>query len=474
MSRIRKPLKGSILKGIALFAAVLCVFLIIAQYIFLQRTLYGQYQKRITSIINAAQSMIDPDDMEECIRTGAKSDRYNQTQTMLDNLKETSGVHYIYVVIPLNTEAADNMQNVIAGVTKEEYISAPYPLVELNGLTGDAYSPAIAGRYMDAYNQEGITFFENSTVFGTDYTGLIALKDSRGNRVAALCVDCEAGEIRGQIRENMLDILIIVLILGLLFATFFMVWADRKIVAPIRTLEKGVAEFAGKSHDRLNPGLPAFSAAEIRTDNEVESLAKAVEQMSVDMQEYVKDLVEKETELARLSSMANRDALTHVGNRNAYDEYAEKLQLKMAEGHTEFGVILADTNGLKRINGEYGHDKGDLYLQKACRVICEVFHHSPVFRIGGDEFVVMLTGDDYFNRQMLLQDGQATYRKSATDEKAAPWEQVSVALGMAEYSEGTDRTVQDVLDRADQQVREIKERIQARTAKKPGSAEIRS
>ena len=474
MNKIRKPLKSSILKGIALFAAALCVLLIIAQYVFLQRTLYSQYQKRIASILNAAQTMIDPDDMSECIRTGVKSERYLQTQTMLDSLKESSDVHYVYVVIPLNTEATDNMQNVIAGVTKEEYDSAPYPLVELNGLTGDDYSPAVAKKYIDAYDKEGISYFENSTVFGTDYTGLIALKDSRGNRVAALCVDCEASEIRGQIRENMLDILIIVLIVGILFATFFMVWADRKIVVPIHTLEKGVAEFVGENRDRYDPGMKTFSADSIRTDNEVESLAKAVEHMSLDMQEYVKNLVEKEKELARLSSMANRDELTHVGNRNAYDQYAEKLQLRMAEGHMEFGVILADTNGLKRINGEYGHDKGDLYLQKACRVICEVFHHSPVFRTGGDEFVVMLLGDDYVNRIMLIQDAQATYRQAAADEKLAPWEQVSVALGMAEYVEGTDRTVQDVYAKAEQQVQEIKDRMQARTTNKTGSVEIRN
>ena len=278
-----------------------------------------------------------------------------------------------------------------------------------------------------------------------------------GEKVAALCADFDVNEIHRQIRENLLDIVIIVVILGLLFATAFMIWADRHIVQPVRTLEKDVTRLAQKSRTSRNPDALVYSAERIRTGNEVESLAHAVETLSVDMRDYVKNLVDQEKELVRLNTVVNRDALTHVGNRNAYDQYAENLQLKMTEGRTEYGILLVDPNRVTRINDEFGHDKGDMYLQKACRVICEVFRHSPVFRMGGDEFAVMLTGEDFINRRALIDETLNIFYKSASDEKTPPWEQVSIEYGFAEYSPIGDRTVKDVYDRANKELNAKKE-----------------
>ena len=452
MKAVRKPLKKSILKGIGLFMITLCVVLVGVQYFFLRNTLYTQYQNRMRNILGYAESVIDSDDMAQCIRNNEKSGKFNETQEELNAIKERTGVQYLYVVIPLNTKPADNVRNVMAAVADWEK-DDPLAYVELNGLTGDDYTPEVARKYLEAYDRDGISFFENVTEFGNEYTGMLVLRDSDGSRVAALCADFSVDEIRGQIRENLLDILIVVVILCMLFATAFMIWADRHIVQPIHKVEKDVVALARKSHTSRNPDAMVYNASEIKTGNEVESLAHAVEQLSLDMRDYVKNLVDQEKELVRLSSAVNRDALTHVGNRNAYDQYAEDLQLKMTEGRIDYAILLADTDGMKKINDEYGHDKGDMYLQKACRVICEVFHHSPVFRIGGDEFAVMLVGEDYINREALVDQMQTIFYKSAAEETTPPWEKVSVTYGLAEYDEMKDRTVRNVYDRAEEGIR---------------------
>ena len=54
-----------------------------------------------------------------------------------------------------------------------------------------------------------------------------------------------------------------------------------------------------------------------------------------------------------------------------------------------------DLNNLKTINDTYGHDKGNIAIMKLANMICEVFSKSPVFRIGGDEFAVILFKKDY-------------------------------------------------------------------------------
>jgi diguanylate cyclase (GGDEF)-like protein len=114
----------------------------------------------------------------------------------------------------------------------------------------------------------------------------------------------------------------------------------------------------------------------------------------------------------------------------------------------EFGLCIFDCNNLKIINDTCGHDKGDLYLQKTAATICNVFEHSPVFRIGGDEFAAILTGLDYKNRDHLTHIFDLTCEK-IRKENTERWEQVDVAWGMAVYDSKEDSSVNDVLRRAD-------------------------
>ena len=459
MNEIRRPLKKSLLWGILLFVFVLCIVLIGAQYFTIRRSLYHQYESRIDSILNYAESRIDTDDLAECIRTGNESEKFKETQHSLDEIKEYTEVHYLYIIIPLNTENTDNIQNVMAAATQYEYENEPETIVHLNDLTGDAYSPETARKYLDAYAGEDDAFFRNTTVFGTDYTGFRILKDSRGEKVAALCADFDVNGIRKQLTDNILDILVVIIIVALLFASAFIVWADTNVVRPIRLLEKGVRGMAEKSHGQRNPETMRLELPEIRTGNEVESLAQASKNMVDDMREHVKDLLKQEKELAKLNAMANRDPLTRVGNRNAYESFAEALQLKMSEGPQEYAILVMNTNGLKKINDEYGHEKGDLYLLKACRIICEIFHHTPVFRLGGDEFAAIMSGEDYRNRTELVKQARKELLRAETDETAAPWERVSAALGITDYDRKNDKTVKTVMERAKKMMMEDKQRI---------------
>ena len=120
-----------------------------------------------------------------------------------------------------------------------------------------------------------------------------------------------------------------------------------------------------------------------------------------------------------------------------------------------FAVIILDCDNLKTVNDRYGHDKGDAYIKKASELICRVFKRSPVFRIGGDEFAVVLENEDYQNRKELTE----LFEKTADEIRASAenkWEQVSVALGMAEYDPQSDTSVDDVIHRADKTMYENK------------------
>ena len=52
------------------------------------------------------------------------------------------------------------------------------------------------------------------------------------------------------------------------------------------------------------------------------------------------------------------------------------------EGTAEFGIIMMDLNNLKYVNDNYGHERGNDYIFGSCRLLCEIFAHSAVYRVG--------------------------------------------------------------------------------------------
>ena len=159
------------------------------------------------------------------------------------------------------------------------------------------------------------------------------------------------------------------------------------------------------------------------------------------------DLINK-----RLLEVMRRDPLTNVNNRIAYEDKEKYLQSEInSDSGTDFAIALFDVNSLKLVNDSYGHDAGDDYLVRACHLICNVFKHSPVYRIGGDEFVAVLSGEDYDKRDRLykeLNDQMSPY----TDTLPLPKDFVSVACGIAIYDKTCDSSIQDIVKRADEEM----------------------
>ena len=121
----------------------------------------------------------------------------------------------------------------------------------------------------------------------------------------------------------------------------------------------------------------------------------------------------------------------------------------------EFAAAMFDLNGLKLVNDTQGHEAGNRLIIQACRMICEHFKHSPVFRIGGDEFAAILEGQDYQNRAAIL----AAFNGQVEENQRSG--QAVVAAGMAEFAPGQDDSFQVVFERADREMylrkKELKE-----------------
>lgn len=166
----------------------------------------------------------------------------------------------------------------------------------------------------------------------------------------------------------------------------------------------------------------------------------------VNIENEVQEKAEQKHHLMSAERMARRDELTGIKNKNAFTEQSQIIDKKIRKNPSswEFGVVMCDVNNLKTINDTRGHSFGDEAIQKASQMICEIFKHSPVFRIGGDEFIVLLKDNDYKNREELL----ALLREESITNKKTRVGPV-VASGLAVYEPGRDKEFSDVFNRAD-------------------------
>ncbi len=144
--------------------------------------------------------------------------------------------------------------------------------------------------------------------------------------------------------------------------------------------------------------------------------------------------------------LARRDELTGVKNKKAYTELEKSVQGNIDNGinYLPFALAVCDINDLKKINDSEGHVAGDEYIKTCSRMICDIFDHSPVFRIGGDEFVVFLRGNDYTDREFLSEKIRSISRENTLNGEGPV-----VALGMSAYVSGQDKRVSDIFERAD-------------------------
>ena len=175
--------------------------------------------------------------------------------------------------------------------------------------------------------------------------------------------------------------------------------------------------------------------------------------------------VRQEQEYARNLSaarkMATIDSLTGVKNKTAYKEFEESVQESINSGKEElsFALVVCDANNLKLINDTKGHAAGDEYIKESARILCAIFSHSPVFRVGGDEFVAFLRGNDFSIRHELM---EKLHRQVLENKKNGTG--VILAAGMSEYKPDTDNFVSDIFERADKEMYEDKQRLKSEKA----------
>ena len=213
----------------------------------------------------------------------------------------------------------------------------------------------------------------------------------------------------------------------------------QRITKPLADLTTAAAMLASGQYD---------VKIDVTTQDEVGVLARTLQVAAAELKANAE----------RMRQLALKDTLTGVRNKTAYELETKALEEEVRDGLDSFGIAVFDINDLKTANDVYGHQQGDKVIKIGCNRICQVFSHCPVFRIGGDEFVAIIRGDEVNHVDERLAEFAAR-TKEENDAAKQPQDKVQVAVGVSFFDPKTDTCIEDVFNRADERMYENKQSL---------------
>ena len=163
----------------------------------------------------------------------------------------------------------------------------------------------------------------------------------------------------------------------------------------------------------------------------------------------------------KINKQAYTDAATDVGNKAAYQNEVQRIEKMRNHSDGDYAVFVMDINYLKMYNDKYGHEFGDMLISDASSLIKHTFEEYNIYRIGGDEFAVIIYHPEDGLCERLTKEfksDQELFNRNAKRYELG----VHVAIGYAVNS-SADSDYIDVFKRADKQMYLDKQEIKKTT-----------
>lgn len=267
-------------------------------------------------------------------------------------------------------------------------------------------------------------------------------------------VDISLNEVRSRQANSIVRLSIYLFVTVALITVIVVLIVHFFFAKPVRKLAKVANSFDSQDPEKSHE---AFENLSIKTRDELAELAIAMKGMESAVRDRIAQLTAanealkvSQQQTLKMTALANRDSLTGVKSKTAYDAFVAFTNEQIANGEASaFGLVMIDLNYLKNTNDKYGHDVGDEALIKLAHVICLVFKHSPVYRVGGDEFIVVLRNDDFLNHEQLIEEFKERMASIYNNHSLQLQERISAAIGYSEFDKEKDQSIEDVFKRAD-------------------------
>lgn len=401
----------------------ICVFLNIS----LRNKVRNIVYQSMSNVSDTSSALIDGDKFKTINEETSKDDPiYQEVLQLLTVFKEQNDFVYIYTI-----KLTDDGKYIFV-IDQDPEEPASY---------GDeiVYTQA-----MEKCLKENVTAIDkeaSNDKWGSFYTTFTPITDSDGNVVGAVGIDFDSTWYEEQISGHSMyfAIVFVVAITGGIAISFILM---SQLLQRFRTLNRGLSVLS-KDIDALTTEINEKqnkSKDEIVTyegRNEIEEITFKMNSMSNELKKYI-DYVHNQAFL---------DTMTGASSKVAYYEYLQRLEDKIVNDIADFKIIVFDLNGLKKINDNYGHECGDDFIINSAKVIVDLFGKEQTFRIGGDEFIVILENDN----RSIDEINELIYQKEVEfnqniDKNQIP---VSFSFGASSYEKNGD-TYKQVFKRADE------------------------
>ena len=417
-------------------------------YLLFQDTAVDERIKTVDGMVTVAVNEINPYRVDSFIKLGREAQYYKETEEKLYAIKNSAldaKFLYVYrfseqgcqVVFDLNTAMVEG--------------DKPGQIIEPEESVKPYLKDLVAGRPIPPI----ITDDE----YGYLLTLYKPVYDGAGRCQCFVAVDFSM--------EPLLEYthIFIIKLLALFSGCFIFIFAigrafvEDNVILPVNSIAYCARNFSYDSVAAREKNIERIKGLKIRTGDEIENLYRALLRTTENFLRYLEHLHRAKTQVAdmrvkvfAMDEIAHKDSLTGVRNKTAYTEEVAELDKKISAGNAEFCMVMVDVNYLKRVNDTYGHEIGNTYLQNACRLTCAVFGAENVYRIGGDEFVVILEDEKVSLSKYFILQFKSEMEHKLSNESLALWEKVSAAVGLAVYEPAKDKSADEVFKRADKEM----------------------
>lgn len=432
-------------------------------------------------------SMVDGDFLEE-LKTVAASEEFQELREIAEETDDESLIENYLTEKGLwekYSETRDKIQDYLDNMEGIKYlyivahgdIDAEYDMY----LVDDKENPIYETGYYEEREKElrgvDLTQLPETTISNGDWGWLCSdfkpVYNSEGKCVCIVGCDIGMDDVMTERQRILILLLAGAIVFTMIILAGAMNFINKVVVKPLDQMTKEMKKF--NPTENLSYDNAGVMNIDIRSHDEISEIYQGIRTMQMNIIDFLKNLLvlqedkmraendikDKEKQIGQLSAETYKDSLTGVGNKAAYVKKLAEINEQIEAEGLEFAIVMIDMNSLKRINDEFGHKAGDNYISGCCHIICEAFKHSPVYRIGGDEFVVILQGQDYENRKEIVEELKNEYVKSYEQEDTDPWLRYSAAVGMAENA-SDDYTAELVFKRADKAMYKDKANFKAK------------